>query len=139
MLSVAAKPDPNKIPLVVRCDTTEEQAEVFRGTEPFCLEGTFHFLVPVRENYNGWYFWVDIMNSSFEYTEICDGDGFLGERWWLAYAHHPNYPNFHPIEYVPEHCEPGTFFWEIRWEERDDDGNVLDWETHIRRWVIPEE
>lgn len=140
VLFIAAKPTPDTIPEMVECTTHAQKAQVLAGTEPFCRDKTHNFLlqVPIRENHHGWYFQMEIYNSSFEPTEICDGDFYLGYQWY--YAHPIARPYLYPHEFVPEHCEDGTFFLEIRWEERDPDtGNVDYYETFIRRWERPEE
>ena len=141
MVSMAAKPDPDNIPEMVECTTNAQKQRVLLGTEPFCRDKNYNYLilVPVREDTAGFWFQMEIYNSSFESTEVCDGDGFLGLQWYYA---HPSarLPYFQPQEFVPEHCEDGTYFLEIRWEERDPDtGNVDFYETFIRRWERPEE
>lgn len=139
----AAKPDPENMPLMQDCATAEQQAAIYRGTEPFCLyEGRDTFLVPIRPGFTtDWYFQMQIYNTSFEPTEICDNDGYLGIHWWRAYRDQNSpHPNFMGQEYVRDNCVPGTYILEIRWEERDPlTGQVSYYETHFRRWVIPEE
>lgn len=137
--TIAAKPDPDSIPLVRVCETNEQSRQILASDEPFCIDARYNQLpIPIRAEHYRWWWQMDVLNSSFESTEICDGDGYLGLHWDQAPARHAPYILRHQ-EYLPENCVPGTYFLEIRWEERDQDGNVSYYETFIRRWVIPEE
>lgn len=134
----AAKPDPDNMPEIVICDTVAKMIKVYNGEEPFCLfPQRGQVLVPIRDGFDGWYWQLDILDRNWDSTEICDNDGYLGFTWWRAYRPTVPYPSFMPNEYLPENCVPGTYIWELRWEERADDGEVSYYTTEHRRWVIP--
>ena len=137
---LAAKPTIDTLPEVVRCDTANQQARVYRSDEPFCLKDVYQIAVPIHEGRGGgdWFFQLEIYTTSFESTEICDNDGYLGESYWGAYRSAGDTPYFMLTEYLTENCVPGTYILEIRWENRVD-GEVTYYETFFRKWVIPEE
>lgn len=140
---VAAKPDPGKIPEIVDCHTPAQFIAAKAAHEPMCLHGDFQIFVllyfETYEDTDGWYWIMDVLNSSFEATENCDGDGYFGRVWSEIHAY-----EFHrgadDQEYLPENCEPATLFLSLTWEERDPDtGNVDGRDTVIRKWTIPED
>ena len=144
-LLMAAKPDPDKVPEVMRCNTLEEiiairDAEV----EPLCLfDSTDNIVVfyPLltEENFDHYSRSVNIYNSSFESTEVCDGGGLLSDRLWRVGGDALS-RGFTLHNYLPEHCEPGTFFLITTHEYDDPDDDENDWrDTYSRRWVIEED
>ena len=155
VVTIAAKPDPTKIPDVVLCDHNAEEQQALRsGGEPLCHHNSgpdgIYVFAPIEysgDELQNVYHILYIRNESFEVVEPCTWHSpvkFPGEGHWNTLNPPGEWNHFLPVNegrdfYILYPCEAGIYYLDYTTEYRDPaTGEDSDRQSALRRWTIPE-